>query len=224
MTIAAGTATVTGLSCAGVAPGTLCTFTVTVTGTMLVTTAAGVTRAQIEGGAYPTMWIDSGGANTSRAADKISVPNPLKSGTQAFCISGLYTFYKWNTGTPMFWSLEPTVGGANTAYARTIGDSMYGRIYDAAGAEVNRYAGSVFAATANNSTHRVSACYPGTKTVNLLVDGVQVDDGTTASAGTGIITTQTTTLYLGTYGTAGSEMGGFLRGFKVCESLSGACR
>ena len=44
MTIAAGTATVTGLSCAGVAVGTSCTFTVTVAGTMAITTEAGATH------------------------------------------------------------------------------------------------------------------------------------------------------------------------------------
>jgi hypothetical protein len=89
MTIANGTATTTGLSCTAVAPGTLCTFTVTVAGTMAVTTAAGVTHAQIEcPGSYRTSQINTAGTAVARNADAISATAPAGTTFWSYALNG----------------------------------------------------------------------------------------------------------------------------------------
>lgn len=77
MTLVAGTATVTGLSCTAVSAGTECPFTVTVAGTMVITTTAGTTHAQVERSARPTSKITTTGTAASRSGDVMSVPNPV---------------------------------------------------------------------------------------------------------------------------------------------------
>lgn len=93
LTVTAGTATVTGLSCTTVAAGTLCPFTVTGGGTVLVTTTAGTTHVQIEPGlSVKSSLIATGATPVVREADNVSTTQTVVTKvTPVWCSTVDYT-------------------------------------------------------------------------------------------------------------------------------------
>lgn len=132
LTIAAGTATLAGLACAGVAAGTVCYFSVTVAGTVLITTTAGTTHVQVEqitraglvSPAERTTDIVTGGTSATRTADQISaVISAPASGTYCADVTvKRYAGRAW-TAAPFWTGTEDTildVGDGNGFIALTI--------------------------------------------------------------------------------------------------------
>jgi hypothetical protein len=209
MTIAAGTATVTGLSCAAVAPGTLCTFTVTVGGTMAITTAAGVTRAQIEcTGSYRTSFIPTAGAPVTRNADAVTVTIPSLS--PKWCIAGTWKALtsSWvNAMRP--WSLGTN---ANSAYL----SGVYFGIFDAT--ITQKYLGTYTTPT-TGVAHRIIACSVS-GTMSLSIDGSL--SGAAVTGSTGIIATPPTTLSVGSDSGGANQFSGAIKDLQVWKISSKA--
>lgn len=89
LTSTAGTATATGLGAIGCSTGSAQTVTVTVGGTLVITKTGSVDRFQLENGAYPTSFIVTAGAATTRSADVAQItgaPLAALQGTQASVI------------------------------------------------------------------------------------------------------------------------------------------
>lgn len=220
MTIANGTATTTGLSCTAVSPGTLCTFNVTVTGTMAITTSAGtVTKAQIEcPGSTKTSEIPTPGTATARNADVATVPTTSGLSPSRWCVEVVGTPYTvWNSraGTQLLWN---TYAGAlaNSTWLNVSNTSVAFPVYDSAGVVKTQTFTHGFGAT--STPHRFSAANSN-GTLALRVDGASV--GTVSGAGTGV-----QTAFLGTL-TLGSQSGlyyhdGYLRDLRIYRSPS--CR
>jgi len=140
MSVTTGTAVATGLSCSSVSAGTVCAFTVTSAGTMLITTGAGVTHAQIENGTYRTSQIATAGTATARSADAISIANPLAATNPAtWCVEGTYApaeaswaggqFYLWSIGaagsSPSAWAGKGTgVAIVSSNYKNSAGTTI----------------------------------------------------------------------------------------------------
>ena len=208
MTIEAGTATITGLSCASVAVGTPCTFEVTVTGTAVVTTSAGVTRAQIELGDSPTSWIDSAAAARTRAADETllslpSMPSSWCMGVTANRPGGA----SWG-GTNLIWAL----GSARNSASLDMSSML--TVTDEANAAKTLATSGTPAAGA----HRLNACFGGG--ASLAVDGTKAS--TADGAGSGAIALSPTRLFLGQYNDGHSTgslwSGATISGLVLCSN------
>jgi hypothetical protein len=226
MTIAAGTATVTGLSCTAVSPGTLCTFNVTVTGTMAITTSAGtVTKAQIEcPGSTKTSEIPTAGTAVARNADVLSLANPRNGQSiQSECMSGYFTPYSglWtaqdrytlmhgqNGGAPSINILSRATGWTNSLRGNDVGagDSWIG------------YNAPALGSTGHLITASYSAAAPAATKLVLKVDGMTVTGGSfTDNATDGLITSAAPFYYPGNNGGAAPSMDGYLRDFRVYKS------
>jgi hypothetical protein len=213
MTIAAGTATATGLSCSAVAPGTLCTFTVTVAGTMLVTTDAGVTHAQIEcPGSYKTSQINSAGTSTARNADQISATVPaVPANKWCWALTALPEEGRaWSTLTNANWLL---ILGTNGVSANDITwDTTRVLVRDSSGG-VTIFTNS---AHASNTAHRLVSCL-NTGVITMSSDGTAVSL-TKTGAGTGIQTTNSTTLRFGADNAGGNSFGGFIKNVSLWKA------
>lgn len=216
MTLVAGTATVTGLSCTAVAAGTVCTGTVTVAGTLAITTTPGTTRAQVETGAYPTSWIDNASAVSAavRNADQVSATVP--SVPSKWCIAVTATPYlarAWQTGASWVWTLG-TFAGANSATFLEQGvNTARLRVFDSSAAAKT----GISPALTPSVVHRFVSCDTA-GSLSMAIDGAAVTL-TAADAGTGIMATSPTTFYLGAAGASG-YYGGYLKSFKICSAKS----
>jgi hypothetical protein len=212
MTIAAGTATVTGLSCTTVAAGTLCPFTVTVAGTMAVTTTTGTTRAQIEcPGSYRTSFITTAGTATARNADQISATVPsITSGkwclaTTASLLAGT-TWAAQDGASARMWSMGAN-GATNTQSLRP----AFLDTYD--GTPTRKYWSWTPSAAAGTIPIRYMACSTGPA---VYRDGIAV---TLTPGGTGVptFTPTPTTLYIGQRDGGTFTHSGYLSNIKLCD-------
>jgi hypothetical protein len=200
MTLAAGTATVTGLSCTTVAAGTLCPFTVTLTGTMALTTTAGTTHAQVEcAGSFRTSRIVTTTTALARNADAVTATVPAV--PAKFSVAG--TFKKgngapWTSGTP--WSLG-TAAGANSASLTMGAANLVFTLID----------GSIASKTCTVTAPGYAAGSSQALTAKDLAGTMSLTGGCTqAGAGSGQFGTAPTTLYLGQT-SAGDQFSGFIK-------------
>lgn len=221
MTIAAGTATVTGLSCTAVAAGTLCPFTVTVAGTMAVTTTAGTTRAQIEcPGSYRTSFIPSAGTSAARNADQVSATVPAVPSKWCIAVTAKPEEGRaWEIGTNVaaMWSLGAT-GTANSSalYADVhLGSGVYQslfRTYDSSVAA--RY---IAANEPSPGQARIVACDSAGQ-FSLTYDGVAQTPTASVTTGSGLFATPPTALRFGDLSDGSVPFGGFLKNLKICKA------
>ena len=203
MTIAAGTATITGLSCTTVAVGTPCTFTVTVTGTAAITTTAGATRAQIELGAFGTSWIDT--TTTALARNQDTVTATIPSVPSKWCVAATAMPVEqtaWGSlGAIRIWATGGT--GANSSYIDTGGLT----VIDAAAA--TRIAGYTF--PASGSVRLIGCSTAGVLSLSATAGTV----GALSGAGTGILGTPGTTLFFGNNVISNRSISGYLKDIRI---------
>ena len=222
MTIANGTATTTGLSCAAVAPGTLCTFTVTVGGTMAITTAAGATHAQIECvGSYRTSRIVTTTTAVIRNADVVSATVPAVS--KKFCLAA--SAYRPNGTTWLAGSLNKVFAEVGNRITNTFDvgiDGVAKPYWEAADTAGNwRYTNAASVSVVSDVSHRLGGCFDAW-TLTQYLDGAQLA-ATFTTIGTPGTLTPATTMYLGS-GANGTnyQIGGFLKNVKLCNGNKAA--
>lgn len=219
MTVAAGTATVTGLACTAVSPGTNCTFTVTVAGTMAITTSAGtVTSIQVEPGAYPTPYIATTGTATARAATVSSTPISTTLGNK-WCVSGTFAPGEaWNawTGQRDLWGIGQSGLAGTARLTTTLTDRIMMQHWDSAAA-IKNY--SYTLGLTGTAAHRITLCN-NTGTLRFWVDGSEKIKSVTSEAGTGLWTTNAGTLHLGNYNNTSEFWDGSMSGIRVCRGAT----
>lgn len=220
MTVANGTATTTGLACAAVSPGTLCTFTVTVGGTMALTTSAGtVTKAQIETGSTKSSEIPTAGTAVTRNADVVTVPIPTWTGdVNRWCLETTATPYGGRAWTNT--ASQALVWAGLGLNANTIGLNVGTTALG--GARVYDNAAGIKSATAAGALTGASRRFSGSGsagTFQLRVDGATVA-GSPGGAGTGLMASFPTTLRLGYDGTGATSLpfDGYLRDVRLFRS------
>ena len=218
MTVAAGTATVTGLSCTAVSPGTLCTFNVTVTGTMAITTSAGtVTKAQIEGGSTKTSEIPTAGTALARNADQATVPTPSGLSPSRWCVEVVGTPYggrAWGAAQSYLVTGGPNAG-ANSfrLYSDTAGTAVL-NVYDGS-PSLRTWTSSAHGFSAG-STHRISG-RDNSGVLSVFGDGASLG-GSASGAGTGVFSSFPSTLYLGANSAGSLPFDGYLRDLRITRS------
>lgn len=213
MTIEAGTATVTGLSCTAVAAGTVCPFTVTVGGTMAITTSGAATHVQIEAGAYRTSAIVTTTAAVARNADAASVVNALAAtNPSAWCVGGTYTpeyGTAWAT-LPDYAYLygAPGAGGANTHVLNFVTSGT------------KRIQMRTWSSPANRAPDVSVAAWTGAQTVHACSSpsrtAVYQSGVLGGSAGGATFASQPATFTPGSQGGSG-ELGGYIKNFRLCN-------
>lgn len=214
LTVAAGTAVVTGLSCSAVAAGTLCPFTVTTAGTMSITTTSGTTRVQVEGGAVASSFIATAGASATRAADRPSMPMPAGFNPAQWCVGA--------TVRPNgAWSARnyyvAAAGPSNSTNSLRLSTNTANRIV------VDTYDGAAAIFTVNPShgftgsaSHRIFGCFAGsTAGQKGYADGSVLSSGTSGT-GTGLAA-RPATFYPGNASTSGAELNGALSDLVICR-------
>lgn len=219
MTLVAGTATVTGLSCSGVAAGTVCTGTVTVAGTLTITTTEGTTRAQVETGAFPTSWIDNASAvaAAARNADQVYIANPIATGTPNWCVSATA-----KPSTARQWSLAYlwTLGDGsqnNNGYYALVATTNKNRMLIKDGSAVNNIIDETSAHSyAAGESHRFTGCAVG-QVMSMATDGTLV---AVSRSGAGTLSiTMPAAMGIGISGTSAAlPLGGYIKNFKVCKA------
>jgi hypothetical protein len=221
MTLAAGTATVTGLSCTTVAAGTLCPFTVTLTGTMALTTTAGTTHAQVEcTGSYRTSRIVTTTTALARNADVVSATVPAVPSKWCIAVTakpGSGTAWTIYPNLSYIWTLG-SISGANSAGVGFLAPSRtFLDHYSSVPTE--RYVAS--GATPSAGANRFIGCSIAGD-LNLSVAGVNY--GTDSGAGSGTFGTSPTTFYFNP-SVGGVQVATFLkdlRMYKISKSASEA--
>jgi hypothetical protein len=217
MTIANGTATTTGLSCTAVSPGTLCTFTVTVTGTMAITTSAGtVTKAQIEcPGITKTSEIPTSGTSGRRNADVVTVPSPTLSDPNRWCVEGSWTPYggrAWGSnGAPQYVAVG--AGDNSVEFFRDVSATLirYGITNSAATTTSYSYTHAFSA----GSTHKLQAIDNG-GFMSMRADGVPMSRALVAGTEPATMTLFDTPISFASFGTSAADV--YLRDFRIYRS------
>lgn len=223
-TVANGTATTTGLSCTGVASGSFCAFTVTGTGTMLITTSAGVTHAQVESvvGGYtigPSPRIDT----TSAAATRAGTSNLISASVQAlnlyltnrWCATlTVKPYHAWNAGGIYSFLLFGATSTVNNANISASGTNMTAII---TGSDGTSFFNSVSWATTGltaGTAHRIGMCN-NLGTPVLCVDGASV--GTLTMLGTGLWAANPALSAIGSNTSGIRQVNGDVGDLKVCN-------
>jgi hypothetical protein len=219
MTIANGTATTTGLSCTAVSPGTLCTFTVTVGGTMAITTSAGtVTKAQIEcPGSTKTSEIPTAGTSVARNADVATVPTPAGLSPSRWCVEVVATPFGGRAWNALANAVPWAIGTSSTAnWAQAVARTTSSRFQW-------RGADNLDAIYDVNSTWTTAG--PGYRVSFSNSAGIAriLRDGATQSAafsgtGSGVFGSFPATVYLGNSSTGSFPFDGYLRDFRIYRS------
>ncbi len=177
---------------------------------------------QLENLPYATSYIRrTGTGSASRATDVVTFTNPLKDWQTSwvFRVRALPDGQFWARALTQGLFQLGTNGAANSASLSvdTAGKPVFS-VYDATGTEKKFTATAALDATTYSSSRNIRAVnIAGTLTVE--VDGLVVP-GASSGSGTGIITTQPTTAYLGSLGSA-SQFGGQLR--DVCVGSTTGC-
>lgn len=214
MTLAAGTATVTGLTCTAVSPGTLCPFTVTVAGTMAITTSAGtVTQAQIEAGSYATPYITTAGASATRNATVATYTTTAGIGNKG-CVAATASpggGRAWNSATVELLA-QGTAGAANYWDLSIISGAAVFSYRDGSNTIETCTGGSGLTAGA----HRIHACL-NNSVISMWVDGATYACTTSGSAG--LRTAEPSTVYLG-QDSGGAYLNGNLSLASICKGAS----
>ena len=218
LTLAAGTATVTGLSCSAVSAGTLCSFTVTAAGTMAITTTSGTTHVQVEPGTFRTSRIDTTTAAVARAADVVTVTNPLTNPAR-WCVQGTYLLEYGRAWTLVVACTGLFAFGANEWANNTVrsyaapNDSTLQAYVIVSGAETTYSAPYTLAA---GSPHTLQASYSGS--ASWRADGTTLT--TTPNGSGGVPSAVQSAVVLGA--TPSTLLNGYLQNFRVYRSAT--CR
>ncbi|MFN7131185.1 MAG: SGNH/GDSL hydrolase family protein, partial [Myxococcales bacterium] len=199
LTVTAGTGTATGLPCAATA-ACQCLFTVTGAGTFAVSVSGGPTHAQVENGEFQTSRIVTAGTTVARAADNISFANPLVG--SAYCLGV-------EMAPPGSWSAYPGVAGVMGLGA--IGAANSSQLYfisanalrldvrdSGGGQKITQYTFQELRGE-RTAAHVVHACN-NNGSLLLYLNGTSV--GSVSGAGTGIVSTQPGTAYIGSVANA----------------------
>lgn len=150
-------------------------------------------RAQHELGPLATSGIATAGTSASRAADVVSIANPIPGST--FCMASTITPESgsaWNIGVTRRGMSLGVAAAANSTRLEWGDTNAYQYAYDNAGAAKTNTVGHSFTA---GSSHRIITCNAA-GTLTMSFDGV-AQAPVIGGAGTGVITTQPGTLYLG---------------------------
>ena len=179
--------------------------------------ATGTTRftgAQVEVGTYPTSLIVTTTTATARNADAVSATVPAV--PSKWCVAGNFApaTGTWGDagsgGGGLMWTIGTTYNAANTASSWT-NHSLW--VFDSSAAAKDLGA---FPSTPASPWRFVTCNSLGS--LSLTVNGLVVDT-TATGAGTGVLTTPSTTLLLGhRSGSAGYEFGGFIKNLKICSA------
>lgn len=185
--------------------------------------ATGVARlggAQLEGGPVLTSYIPTAGAAVQRNGDQVSVVNALAAtNPNTFCVAGTvapayeHPWAQVGLSTYIFTGGVPATANSWRTRFDTGLASGTSFVYDATGAARAR---NWAAASWTNGQHAHAFCAQA-PTVNPYLDGVAI--GTTqVTTGTGIVTTQPASVFLGADATGTSQIEGYVRNFRLCNS------
>jgi hypothetical protein len=217
MTVAAGTATVTGLTCTAVSPGTICSFTVTVAGTMSITTSAGtVARAQIENGLYPTSFITTAGTATARNADIPWVDAPLAADTDFAVLIGWRYGLSRDPGAATLsylWGWDNTTTSNDQILFHSSATAITGRWYNSDNSTF-RPVSFTHGYVAGSSHEILFTLSPYLR--KLYSDGVEVTADTVTIDRT--IATLPPALYFGGNNAGSAQLDGWVKRLKVCRT------
>jgi hypothetical protein len=222
MTIAAGTATISGLTCTAVAAGTVCGWSVTGAGTVLVTTTAGTTAAQIEkyttSGSAPSSLIVTGAALGARSLEVVSGVWPAGLQT-SWCVRAAAlmapTTRVWSSTAPgPTWLEVGSIAAANSARLILIGSAPSFRVHDAAGTA--RTAQGNFTGTTTGVPITAMGCSDRVGVARFYRDGA--NQGNAIAGGTGLWGAVPTIFYIG--GSASTAMQGWVRDVRICNATA----
>ncbi len=208
--LSAGTATTTGLPCTAT-QASPCAFTVTAVGTLTAAAVTGtLTCAQIEAGATRTSCTPA----ATRATDVATVPTPASLSPSQWCVGitgAPYGGRAWDTGVGnRLWE----VGAVGAANSYRLASNTFG-VYDAT--ITQKYL--AYAAPSSASHTMRTGDVAGT--LSLTQDGA-IPTLTPGGLGTGVVSAQSPTLYLGNGSTGALAWDGYLRDLRVYRSAT--CR
>jgi hypothetical protein len=222
LTVVAGTATVTGLACSGVASGVVCPFTVTVGGTVLVTTSAGTTRAQVEPLAFRTSYIPTTAGAVARSSDNMnSLGFPTL--TPNWCLAATYQpadGRSWATtiGGGFRMMQGGPDGGINSFRLRQSPPDLIFEVYDSAAGAKQVAASGITGTLADGSAQRIVICN-ASGTLTMSINGVVVS-GATSGAGTGLWTASPSDMGIGQTQGAGFQFTGYIKDLNICAATA----
>jgi len=179
--------------------------------------------AQIELGSSPTRYVATGAATATVNAERVSIANPIPSGTP-FCVGATYTPRErtWITagaGNTLF--ALGTSGGASTNTLQASVSSTGELVVTVNDAAADTKTWTTAAVLTGTTAGHVTVCSSAAGAVTLYLDAVLVS-ATTSGTGTGILTTQPGTLYLGSRGAGTNHLGGHISNLCV-EKRLGKC-
>lgn len=161
---------------------------------------------QLETGLFPTSVISTGATSVARAADVVSIANPLTfaKDNRAWCVGATPTFDARSDGVYRT-IIDSGPGLANSfTLSHTSTNNLEFSVWDAASAV--KY---VTAPKPTSGPHKVVAC-SNQGDLKIYVDGNLATSGAATGAGTGRITTQAASLYVGTVDAGTSPYNGYI--------------
>ncbi len=165
-------------------------------------------------------YIATTSAAVTRASDVVSITNPLTASIYCLDVTAVPgEGTAWNalhSNSPLF-QLGTSNGGADSLqfYVEPDGEIACD-VYDAT-ATLKQAKGNT--ALTGTSAKRITCCSGGSGTPSIYVDGAS-QAVTASGAGTGTITTQSGTAYIGAFGVngGGGQFGGYLKQVRIAKS------
>lgn len=221
-----GTGLGTGLPCTtttylNVGEGGDCVFTVSTPGTVVATVAGTVAFEQLTNTPFRLPDVIAGGTATTVSADSISLTNPGTVAGKPWCASltiAPYAGHAWSAQTTGLLGVGASVGAANSIdESISMGLVDQGSTYDATG--TIKTASNTLG---NSNPATLVYCNDGAGNLTQWVNGSLVSS-TISGAGTGVLGSTPTTMYLGSLAGGGTSFAnGYITRAILCNSANGA--
>jgi hypothetical protein len=169
--------------------------------------------ADVEQLSSASSYLATAGTSTARVQDVVSISNPVSSGSD-WCVAATVDSSElgaWFTSSNLFWS----IGAASSANSAYTNGGFFG-IYDSTGTQK-----FITLSAPSSGAHRVISRATNGGVMTASVDGTVITS--TSGTGTGVISAQPGTVFIGSGGSGSFPLYGWLQNFQIDKS-TGGCR